>query len=169
MDTLFTVGYGAWPASKRLEKLIVSLRGAGVTSLVDVRHSPCSAAMKPGSHYGPKSWNLQASGGIRDALNAAGIQYVWLVELGNPQKNDPNMEVLKAHLADTAAGWPVHHGLSDLAGIVERNPSGCCIMCACDKYDRCHRRLIAEALRSRHFRNALAIENISAKGVIRIE
>jgi uncharacterized protein (DUF488 family) len=161
MNTLFTVGYGTWPASQRLEKLVGSLKRAGVTMLVDVRHSPCAAVTKPGSLYGPKPWNLQVSGGIRDALSADGIQYVWLVELGNPQKNDPNMEVLKAHLADTAAGWPVHRGLANLAGIVERNPSRCCIMCACEKYDGCHRRLIAEALREGHFRGRLEIANLT--------
>ena len=160
MPTLFTVGYAAWKPAERLRGLIAAFKNAGVTVLIDVRHSPCSAALSGDSIYGPKPWNLQVAGGIREALDAQGIRYVWMVELGNPQKNDPQMRILKAQLADEGADWPVHRGLRQLAALIGDNPVGCCILCACDKYDRCHRRLIAEAVRARHFGGALEIANV---------
>ena len=39
---LWTVGYGAWPASSRAGRLVESLAARGVTRLVDVRLSPCA-------------------------------------------------------------------------------------------------------------------------------
>ena len=161
MNTLFAVGYGAWPAARRVAGLIGALKGAGVSVLVDIRHSPCSSTAAPGSLYGPKPWNLQVEGGIRAALEAEGIGYTWLVELGNPQKNDPEMRVLRSHLTDDSGGWPVHRGLVRLAELVRANPRGCCVLCACAKYKECHRRVVAEALSARHFEGALRIEDLS--------
>src|SRR5690242_6409657 len=126
MKTLFTVGYGAWPAAVRLERLVGALKEAGVTVLVDTRHSPCSSALDPKSTYGPKPWSLQVTAGIQAAVESAGIRYVWLVELGNPQKNDPKMAVLKAQLADTSTIWPVQRGLTLLAELVRESPESCC-------------------------------------------
>ncbi|MFN0056262.1 MAG: hypothetical protein ACKV0T_29300, partial [Planctomycetales bacterium] len=80
--TLYTVGYGAWKTAQRMEKLIAGLQQAGVTTLVDTRHSPCASALNPNSFYGPKDWNLQVQGGIAESLRAHGIKYLWLVELG---------------------------------------------------------------------------------------
>lgn len=169
MSTLWTVGYGAWPAAKRLESLLAALKSTGATVLVDTRHSPCASALKTESLYGPKRWNLQAEGGFREALEEAGIRYVWLVELGNPQKNDPQMTILKRHLADKGADWPVHRGLALLADLVRENPTGCAILCACEHYRRCHRRLIAEALRNEHFGGELGIKQIPADRDLRID
>jgi uncharacterized protein (DUF488 family) len=160
MNTLFTVGYGAWAPAQRLSKLIAALKSAGIKVLIDVRHSPCSAVINPDSFYGPKPWSLQADGGIREVLESEGISYVWLVELGNPQKNDPQMQVLKAHLADPNGDWPVHRGLARLAELVRTNPANCCIMCACERFQDCHRRLIAEALQGQHFADSLDIRHI---------
>ncbi len=45
--------------------------------------------------------------------------------------------------------------------------SSCCILCACEKYDECHRRLVAEALRDRYFGGELSIANIGARTIDR--
>src|SRR5437867_2889839 len=96
---LFTAGYGRWPVATRMESLIAALKDAGVTLLIDARHSPCASQMSSTSHYSAQDWNLQAGEkGIAALLRRAGIDYRWLVELGNPQKNDPKMAVLKEHL-----------------------------------------------------------------------
>ena len=79
------------------------------------------------------------------SARSGGIEYRWLVELGNPQKNDPDMAVLMEQLADENGRWPVHRGLSLLSKLLEAGKR-CCLLCACNRYEDCHRRLIAEAL-----------------------
>src|SRR5262245_38920927 len=106
MAELWTVGYGAWPVSTRAERLVGALVEHRITRLVDVRLSPCASDPEPGRPYGPKPWNLQAGGrGIALLIADAGIAYEWLVELGNPQRQDRDMAVLLAHLADSEGGW----------------------------------------------------------------
>src|SRR5712692_11498397 len=98
--TLYTIGYGVWPPAKRMERLIATLREADVRLLIDTRHSPCSSQLDPKGHYGPRAWHLQPGGlGIEDALKPHGIDYRWLVELGNPQINDKAMRVFREQLA----------------------------------------------------------------------
>ena len=90
--TLYTIGYGRWPAPQRVHRMIQALQVAAVSTLVDIRHSRCSANTDPRSNYGPKEWNLQMDRrGIAHHLAQTGLAYLWLVELGNPQKKDPAM------------------------------------------------------------------------------
>ena len=146
----FTAGYGRWDAKSRWDRLVSALLDARVGLLVDVRHSPCASNRDPGHHYGPRDWHVQADGrGIAAKLREVGIGYLWLVELGNPQKTDPRMAVLREHLADPAGGWPVHRGLELLRGLVADRGVRPCLLCACAEYESCHRKLIAEALRDR--------------------
>lgn len=158
---MFTVGYGRWPAQTHWAKLVAALRSARAELLVDVRHSPCASNMDPGHHYGPRDWHVRAGGkGISPLLKEAGIGYLWLVELGNPQKQDERMAVLREHLAAPAGGWPVHRGLDLLARLVRDEGRRCCLMCACPRYDECHRQLIAEALAARLPSGQLAINDL---------
>jgi len=144
---LFSVGYQRWPASNRWERLTRSLQAHRVEVLVDVRHSPCSSELDPSSNYGPRDWHLQADGrGIAHRLREAGIEYLWLGELGNPQKRDAAMRILREQLADRSGRWPVHRGIELLRQVLLVQRKRCCLMCACAKYDSCHRRLIVEAL-----------------------
>lgn len=144
----FTVGYGRWPAAQRAEKLQAALKAAGVDVLVDIRHSPCSASLSPKSNYRPTDMNLQPSGegGIVAVAAAAGCEYLWLVQLGNPQKNDPAMTVFREHLAaPRERDWPARLGLGVVKAMVS-NGERVALMCACKEYERCHRKLVAEAL-----------------------
>lgn len=145
--TVFTVGYAKWPAAQRPEKLFAALKGAGVELLVDIRHSPCSSALDPDNTYGPKAMNLQAGdAGIVPLLARGGIDYLWAVELGNPQKNDPAMRVLQEHLAaPPESGWPVARGLALVKGLVLAGKT-VALMCACAKFADCHRKPVVEAL-----------------------
>ncbi len=158
---LWTVGYGAWPVSSRAERLVDTLKTHAITRLVDVRISPCASNLDPNHHYGPKPWNLQAGrAGIAGLMEDAGIAYDWLVELGNPQRHDPKMTILRNHLADPSGGWPVHRGLERLAKIVQRRGEVVALLCACPKAAACHRTMVAKALNERHFGGALTIADV---------
>jgi uncharacterized protein (DUF488 family) len=158
---LWLVGYGAWPAPKRAAGLVEALRSRGVTNLVDVRLNPCASDTVAGRPYGPKAWNLQAGReGLVGLLDTVGIGYTWLVELGNPQRQDRSMNVLRAQLADPAGDWPVHRGLERLAAMVREGGETHALLCACSIGRACHRTLIAGALNSRHFDGKLALREV---------
>jgi hypothetical protein len=159
LKTVWTIGYGAWPVDVRAERLVEALADRGVTRLVDVRISPAASDLKPG-RYGPKPWTLQAGrAGIAGLLAEAGIAYEWLVELGNPQRHDPMMALLRAHLADPGGGWPVHRGLALLAARIDEPGELVALLCACAEAERCHRSVIARALAERHFDGRLVIRH----------
>lgn len=164
MTTLFTMGYNAWKADQRMAHMSRSLVDAGVSLLIDVRHSPCAADPTGRSAYAPKPWTLQRDGGLVTELAKVGVDYAWLPELGNPQKNDPEMTILRWHLTDGTHLWPVHRGLAVLAQLVGAGHV-CCLLCGCDKYDRCHRRLIAEAFgKDGNPQTPIRIVNLAAHG-----
>ncbi len=158
---LWLVGYGAWPASRRADGLVGALRDRGVTRLVDVRLSPSSSDPEEGRPYGPKPWNLQKGrAGLVGLLAGAEIDYEWLVELGNPQRRDPAMTILRSHLVDPLARWPVHRGLERLAGLVREPGQVIAILCACEDARTCHRALIGRALSDRHFGGRLDLMDV---------
>ncbi len=158
---LWLVGYGAWAAGNRASRLVDALTWRGVTHLVDVRLNPCASDPTPGRPYGPKPWNLQAgSTGIVGLLGEAGIAYTWLVELGNPQRQDRRMAVLRDHLEDPTGIWPVHRGLDRLAAMLREGGQTFALLCACGDGRTCHRTVVAEALNARHFGGALAVREV---------
>jgi len=156
---LWTFGYGQYSSKIRIEKLLASFRANGISDLIDIRHSPCASQIDPKSNYGPRPWNLQASGGISNEVEAIGIRYRWVPQLGTPQKRDPEMRILRAELAAPEAPWPINLGLAWLAETIKSASSDqrIGILCACDSYDYCHRKLVAESLRDRHFGGELEI------------
>jgi hypothetical protein len=158
---LWLVGYSAWPTPIRAGRLVEALETRQVSRLVDVRLNPCASDVKAG-RYGPKPWTLQpGQAGIVGLLGDAGIAYDWLVELGNPQRHDKAMTVLREHLADPEARWPVHRGLSRLAGWVREAGAVVALLCTCANARSCHRSLIAQALSDLHFAGRLTIRDVS--------
>jgi hypothetical protein len=158
---LWTVGYGAWPASQRAQRLVEALEARRINHLIDVRLSPCASNPRPEHRYGPRPWNLQADGsGIVDLLGPPGITYEWLVELGNPQRQDPEQTILRNHLADPEGGWPVHRGLALLAQRVRSPGVVVALLCACGDPFRCHRSTIAQALNALHFAGELSVRDV---------
>jgi len=158
-STLYTIGYGRWPTARRLDALLGALEAAGVNLLVDVRHAPCASQLQPG-RYGPKGWHLRPDGaGLPGHLARRGIDYVWLAELGNPQKRDPAQAVLREHLRGGGASedvlaalggyWPAERGLALLTRLIALPGRSCCLLCACADAATCHRRTVAEALGAR--------------------
>jgi uncharacterized protein (DUF488 family) len=162
MTTLFTIGYNAWTARERMERMVHALLEAGVTMLVDIRHSPCPSDPSGRTMYGPKPWSLQQEGGLLAELEKLGLRYAWLLELGNPQKNDREMAILKWHLADRDHAWPVHRGLLQLGKLVGEGHV-CCLLCACAKYDQCHRQLIVDAF-CHEITSRPRVVNLSSRG-----
>lgn len=131
--------------------------------LVDVRHSPCPSDPTGSTAYGPKPWTLQRDGGLIEELQKIGIAYTWLPELGNPQKNDRQMAIFRWHLAERERNWPVHRGLSLLGELVS-DQHACCLLCACEKYDQCHRRLIVEAFCNQRPDLRIRVIDMTARG-----
>jgi len=164
---LWLAGSGAWPAASRAGSLVDALRLRGVTRLVDVRLSPCSSDPADGRPDGPKPWNLRAGrSGLVGLLDGEGIAYEWLVELGNPQRRDRSMAVLRSHLDDPLGGWPVHRGLADLADRVRTPGASVAILCACGDWRICHRTVIGRALADRHFGSRLDLRDLKSGATI---
>ncbi len=141
-----------------------------MTTLVDIRHSPFSFKLIAGHAHGPKDWHLQSrAGGLPQHLEQAGIAYRWLVELGNPQRKDPQMQMFREHLASGLEGWPVNRGVKSLAELIEKPGSRVCILCACNTYRGCHRRFVAEAVSYRYCDRGLGIVDLARTGPRTIE
>lgn len=158
---IYVMGYGRWMPAQRIERMMQALKEASVNTLVDIRHSPCSSQPNSRGMYGPKDWNLRTEdNGITYHLEREEIEYVWLGELGNPQKNDKSMSILREHISSEDLKWPVNRGLELLHEIVQKKGRVCCILCACNHYEKCHRKLIAETFSTRYFAGKLEICNL---------
>lgn len=145
--TIYTIGYGRFPTKQRIPELLEKLSSAKIELLVDIRHSPCPSQLDPASNYGPRAWNLQLdNGGLPRSLSEKNIAYLWLVELGNPQKNDPEMAILWQHIESEDLKWPVNRGLQLLKDELEKW-NNICLLCACKNSNKCHRSIIADALK----------------------
>ena len=158
--TLYTMGYGGWPTKKRMAGMLDAFEHHGVTTLVDIRQSPCASDPTPNTNYSANEWNLQAAGGIEAQLNNRGMEYRWLIELGNPQKRDRTMKIMRAHLESGDERWPVNRGMRMLAEMIENSDHTFCLLCACAEYEMCHRKLVAEWLNDRHLERTLDIKDL---------
>lgn len=123
---LFTIGYeGRDPA-----ELIAILAASGVTRVIDVRALPLSR--RPGFSKTP----------LRDALAAAGIDYVHLREAGNPFRKDPDpLPSYRAYVADTPA---IVRSLLDAA-----DGHAAALLCMEHDPTHCHRTILAAAMRKK--------------------
>ena len=131
--TLFTIGYeDATPA-----RLIEALRGAGVTTLVDVR--ALANSRKPGF----------AKTALSAALAEAGIAYQHMKALGTPAEGRAAVRagrpgemrrIFGAHLAGLEPQ-------AALAALTDRaRHETVCLLCLEADPARCHRTLVAEAV-----------------------
>ncbi len=131
--TLFTIGYeDATPA-----RLVEALRGAGVTTLVDVR--ALANSRKPGF----------AKTALSAVLAEAGIGYRHVKALGTPPEGRAAVRagrpaemrrIFGAHLA----GLEAQAALAALADQVGRETI--CLLCLESDPAHCHRTLVAEAV-----------------------
>jgi uncharacterized protein (DUF488 family) len=127
----FTIGYGGRPPSD----FISLLTETGVKTIVDVRLRPDKASM--GSYAKART----SDKGIAALLAANGIGYVSLLELGNVFLGDVEWPSLYRELIDRAGDLLTRR----LVGISEPY----CLMCAENRVEECHRKIIAEHLTAR--------------------
>lgn len=141
---LWTLGHG----TADQDRLIDLLRGAGVTSLVDVRRFPGSRRHPHVSRDALSEW-----------LPAAGIQYRWDPRLGGrrhvpvsergAEEPDPwwRVDAFRAYAAH-ARTHEFHHGMTDLLAQLAREPTT--VFCSETLWWRCHRRIIADVAVLQH-------------------
>jgi len=133
VQPVFTIGYGAATP----DKVIATLLGAGVATLVDVR--AIANSRKPGF----------SKGALSVALEAAGIGYLHLRPLGTPAAGRAAARAgrpaeMRRIFASHLAGAEPQAALAALADRVTRERV--CLLCLEEDPAQCHRTLVAEAV-----------------------
>jgi uncharacterized protein (DUF488 family) len=147
---LFTIGYeGATP-----DRLIETLRQAGVTTLVDVRELPNSR--RPGF----------AKRALSEALARAGIGYRHVRALGTPPEGRAAAKAgrsaeMKRIFGARLAGTEAQAAVAALAA--EAREGRVCLLCLEADPAQCHRSLVAEAVASP---GDIAIVHLHAAGAL---
>jgi uncharacterized protein (DUF488 family) len=130
---LATIGYQMAPQAA----LIETLKSAGVEVLIDVR--AVAASRRPGF----------SKGLLSSSLEAAGIRYVHLRELGTPKpgrmaaragRTAEMRQIFEAHLAEPAAQLQLAQAV-EIAGQAKT-----AILCFCAEHDKCHRAIVADRM-----------------------
>jgi uncharacterized protein (DUF488 family) len=145
MTTVFTIGY----EGTDVDKIVAALRAAGVKVLADVRAVALSRK---------KGFSKTA---LRSRLEAEGIAYVHLAELGDPK---PGREAARAGLFKQfkriynvhLEGAPARAALDVLEETVRGAPV--CMLCFERDPRTCHRTIVADRLK------ALGIEVVDLFG-----
>lgn len=133
---VWTVGH----STRSLEELLALLAENGIEALADVRRYP-----------GSRRWPHFAREPLAQALDASGLAYVWLPELGgrrSPSADSPNTAWRSAAFrgyADYMATEPFADGLDQLVNLACGLRTA--VMCAESLWWRCHRGLISDVLR----------------------
>ena len=132
---VFTIGHGArTPAA-----FVHLLSAAGVTRLIDVRTRPGS---RRHPHFGRDA--------LASALPDAGVTYEWWPELGGLRSPRPDSPYTALGV-DAFRGYADHMSTPEFADalvrlLTEAGRAPTTVMCAESRWERCHRRMIADAL-----------------------
>ena len=136
MPTIYTIGH----STRTLEELIEALQAHSIKCLVDIRAFPMSRRLP---HFNREN--------LEKALPEAGIQCVWMKELGGYRKkarNDsPNVALRNQsfrNYADYMLSAEFHAAVAQLLMLAEQNPTA--YMCAERVYFHCHRMLVSDYL-----------------------
>lgn len=136
MATVYTIGH----STRTLEELIAALQAHSIGTLVDIRAFPMSRRLP---HFNRES--------LAQSLPEAGIEYVWMKELGGHRKkirdDSPHIALRNDsfrnyadHMLTPGFEAAMKH-LIDLAG---KKPTA--YMCAERVYFNCHRMLVSDWL-----------------------
>jgi uncharacterized protein (DUF488 family) len=137
---IWTVGHSTRP----IEEFLQILQNATITAVADVRRFPGSRRYP---HY-----NQQA---LSDSLMAAGIEYVWLPELGGrrqPQPNSPNVAWRNTSFrgyADYMDTDAFEQGIDRVTALAD--DARVALMCSEALWWQCHRSLISDYLKIRGY------------------
>ena len=136
MSALYTIGH----STRTLDELIEALQAHSIQTLVDIRSMPMSRRLP---HFNRES--------LEKALPAAGIQYVWLKELGGRRKKiraDSLNVALRndsfRNYADYMLTEDFERGIAGLIRLAEQSRTA--YLCAERVYFRCHRMLVSDWL-----------------------
>ena len=134
--TLYTIGH----STRTLDELIETLHAHSILTLVDIRSFPMSRRLP---HFNRES--------MEQTLPAAGIQYVWMKELGGRRKfsrdDSPNIALRNSsfrNYADYMLTENFQRGIAELTQLAEQAPTA--YMCAERVYFHCHRMLVSDWL-----------------------
>lgn len=136
MTTLYTIGH----STRTFEEFLSALRAHSIGTLGDIRSLPVSRRLP---HFNRES--------LEHSLPGAGIQYVWLKELGGRRRkirdDSPNIALRNdsfRNYADYMLTAEFERGISELLSLGRRSPTA--YMCAERVYFRCHRMLVSDWL-----------------------
>lgn len=125
--TVYTIGYGGRKPNDFLDLLALK----GIKAIVDIRR-------RPRSYSGHYTRAKDPGKGIQGLLTGAGIEYVWIEELGNPFKDqDGWAKKYEEHLDQL---------VNRLADMLHGVPAPYCLMCCEKRVAQCHRKLLAARL-----------------------
>jgi len=133
---LYTIGYGGFSPGEFLN----ALKSRGVEVLIDVRRFPRS---KTGFYTG---------GALKEALGRAGIEYVWLGELGALGVRGPRAGCVESQTFDMYV-WRLYHYAPALLQLEELEKTArqrtAALMCREENWRHCHRQFLADFLTRR--------------------
>jgi uncharacterized protein (DUF488 family) len=136
MATLYTIGH----STRSLDELVEALQAHLIQTLVDIRSFPMSRRLP---HFNRES--------LEKTLPAAGIQYVWMKDLGGRRKKSleesPNVALRNdsfRNYADYMLTPEFERAIADLIKLGEQSRTA--YMCAERVYFQCHRMLVSDWL-----------------------
>ena len=136
MATIYTIGH----STRTLEELLDALQAHGIQTLVDIRAFPMSRRLP---HF-----NRDA---LEKNLPQAGIQYVWIKDLGGRRTklrdDSPNVALRNAsfrNYADYMLTPQFEKAMNELTQRAEHSRT--VYMCAERPYFKCHRMLVSDWL-----------------------
>jgi uncharacterized protein (DUF488 family) len=136
MATLYTIGH----STRTMDELIHALQAHGIRTVVDIRAFPMSRRLP---HFNRES--------LERALPKAGIEYVWMKELGGRRKrtllDSPNVALRNdsfRNYADYMLTPEFEQAMDRLRKLGENSKTA--FMCAERVYFHCHRMLVSDWL-----------------------
>jgi uncharacterized protein (DUF488 family) len=153
MAILYTIGH----STRTLDELIEALRAQTIATLIDIRSFPMSRRLP---HFNRES--------LQQTLPAAGIEYVWMKELGGRRKtirdDSPNIALRNSsfrNYADYMLTEEFQRATADLIKMAEKSRTA--YMCAERVYFNCHRMLVSDWLTA----NGHEVLHIDATGPVK--
>jgi len=136
LANLYTIGHSTRP----LDELIEALHAHSILTLADIRSFPVSRRLP--------QFNRDS---LEQTLPAAGMQYVWMKDLGGRRKtirdDSPNIALRNSsfrNYADYMLTQEFQGGIAQLIELAEQSRTA--YMCAERVYFHCHRMLVSDWL-----------------------
>jgi len=136
--TIWTIGHSTRP----LDEFLALLSENGIQGIADVR-----------SHPGSRHYPQYGQAALRDSLIKHGLDYHWIQALGGRRRvhvDSPNIAWRNPSFrgyADYMQTAPFEVGLNELLDVASKERTS--LMCAEAVWWRCHRSMVADALKAR--------------------